>query len=463
MRVLIAVHGYPPTFNGGAERRAARTARHLLARGFDVRVLCVESAQTSNPQLRWQDDIQGGVPVRRLYFGTPAGEDSFVWGYNHPLSGRAVHELIRDWRPSLLHLFGGYLLSSSVLQEVVANSLPAVVSLTDYWWLCQRITLSRRDGTCCPGPSPVDCSRCRAESFRRYRLPARAWPAGANAFWRLAPTLPAMARLLGVPAQERRARTLLQTLNSASILISPSAYLAEVYVRHGINPGRLRICRQGVDQESAVAHLPSPTLRVGYLGQVKEHKGVHLLVEAWSRLRGAGARSLALYGSDAGEEAYGRRLRRAIKRLDGVRWEGEFQGQEVWRVLANLDAVVVPSLWLENSPNSILEAQAAGVPVIGSNLGGIAELVRHEENGLLFAPNDAAALAMQLQRLLDEPDLLPRLRRAAMRVASVEEEITQLAAFYAQIANSCADPTSGKVAQQSVAVAYGLASGHRRE
>ena len=84
--VIIAVHGYPPTFGGGAERRAERTARGLLKRGYRVAVLCVESAATSRPGVPWQESEQDGVLVRRLFFDANAAPDRFRQAYDSPPS-----------------------------------------------------------------------------------------------------------------------------------------------------------------------------------------------------------------------------------------------------------------------------------------------------------------------------------------------------------------------------------------
>jgi glycosyltransferase involved in cell wall biosynthesis len=216
-------------------------------------------------------------------------------------------------------------------------------------------------------------------------------------------------------------------------LIAPSQYLADIYVRHGLDPALIRVWRQGVALNSCRLRQPATELRVGYLGQMKYHKGVDLLLDAWGRLSGDRKRHLSLFGSDAGEKGYGRQLRSSIARLDDVRWAGEFRSTEVWDVLAAMDVLVVPSRWVENSPNVILEAQAVGVPIIGSNLGGVAEMVHHERNGLLFTVDDASDLARQLQRLLDEPDLLTRLRQRQITFRTLDDEVDQIDALYGEL------------------------------
>ena len=89
---------------------------------------------------------------------------------------------------------------------------------------------------------------------------------------------------------------------------------------------------------------------------------------------------------------------------------GEYRNQDIVPDVFNrCDAIVVPSIWAENSPLVIHEAQQSGVPVITANYGGMAEYVHHEENGLLFTHRDPESLARQMQRLADTPGLASRL------------------------------------------------------
>jgi glycosyltransferase involved in cell wall biosynthesis len=436
MRVLIVVHGFPPQQSGGAERRAARTARGLLARGHMVRVLAADSLIDPQAVAYAEDMDHEGTPVRRLYLNRSTGAAGFRRAYDNPQVATFFTQLLDEWRPDVVHLFSGYLMSASVVRAAYEHGVPVVVSLTDYWWLCHRINLVRTDGTRCDGPTDAGCARCQAESQRRYRLPARAIPVGADLLWRAAASLPALGARLGLPEQAERRQTLCDILGHAAALIAPSHYLAELYARHGVDPARLRVWRQGVELDACPLRSSDPALRVGYIGQMKHHKGVHLLLEAWGRLQGSRPRRLSLYGSDEGEGHYGRQLREQIAGLEHVEWRGSFRGAEVWQVLAGLDVLIVPSRWVENSPNSILEAQAVGVPIVGSDLGGIAELVQHERNGLLFRVDDPADLARQLQRLLDQPDLVGRLQQAALPFRTIDDEIDQIDGLYHEVMSS---------------------------
>jgi glycosyltransferase involved in cell wall biosynthesis len=96
----------------------------------------------------------------------------------------------------------------------------------------------------------------------------------------------------------------------------------------------------------------------------------------------------------------------------------------------------MPSQAMEPGPLVIFEALAAGVPVVGSDLGGIPEMVRHEENGLLVEPSSPAAWAQAFRRLVQEPELLPKLRRGIEPVRTMRDVAGDLQSLYAQVLGS---------------------------
>jgi glycosyltransferase involved in cell wall biosynthesis len=436
MRILILVHGYPPSFTGGAELRAERTARALAAHRHQVVVLCIESLTAPASRLVASEQPQDGVQIYRLHVQPGAEAEAARQAHTRRAIDGALTQLIHTWRPEVIHLFSGYLMGNGVIDVAVAHQIPVVVSLTDYWWLCHRINLLRTDGTRCDGPTAVSCARCYNEMYRRFRLPALVARPLADRLWLLAGELPALGERLGVPEQAERLEVMLAALTRANALISPSQFLADLYIRYGVSRERVHVWRQGVNLGLCPLRTRSPTLRFGYFGQIKHHKGVHTLVEAWGRLRSPRERSLAIYGSDHGEAAYGGRVRELARLIDDITWARPIRHSEIWQTLAQIDVLVVPSRWNENSPNVILEAQAMGVVVVGSNLGGVAELVRHGHNGLLFAPDDPADLAAQLGRLLDEPGLVASLRRNPIPFQSFEAEIAQIEGLYERLVPS---------------------------
>src|SRR5262249_7557179 len=120
-----------------------------------------------------------------------------------------------------------------------------------------------------------------------------------------------------------------------------------------------------------------------------------------------------------------------------VEWLPEYRNQRIVAdVFDRVDAIVVPSVWVENSPLVIHEAQQARVPVITADIGGMREYVRHEENGLLFAHRDPADLARQMQRFVDDPEMARRMGARGYLYADsgdvpgIEEHVAAVEAIY---------------------------------
>ena len=195
-----------------------------------------------------------------------------------------------------------------------------------------------------------------------------------------------------------------------------------VYLPFGLDPTHLSVAQAGTS---------SARLRIGYLGQFAPHKGVHLLLAAFQKLVGPSQScELILHGHISDASPYERRLLQTAKRDPNIAFAGPYPNQQVGQVLRSLDVIVVPSMWYENRPTVIVEAHATQTPVVATRLGGMAELIAHDENGLLFEAGSVQDLAKQLQRLLDEPALLSQLRCGIQPVPTVEEETATLMRIY---------------------------------
>jgi glycosyltransferase involved in cell wall biosynthesis len=124
----------------------------------------------------------------------------------------------------------------------------------------------------------------------------------------------------------------------------------------------------------------------------------------------------------------------ALARAGNVRFRGPFDNERIAEVYREIDVLVVPSLWFENSPLTIHEAFLFKTPVVTSGIGGMAELVRDGVDGLHTRPGDPAHLASALKRFVDEPDLAIRLSRGVPRVKSIAEDAQEHEARYRNLA-----------------------------
>jgi glycosyltransferase involved in cell wall biosynthesis len=220
-------------------------------------------------------------------------------------------------------------------------------------------------------------------------------------------------------------------LGGLGVVVVPSEAMRDYLVRRGFPAGRLRVVRHGVALPSAE---PQPVregkpLVVGVASSLEYWKGVDLLVEACGRL-GDSVR-LEIYGDGSARAD----LQRRAGRL-GV--DAHFHGwvDDVPAILPGLDVLVVPSR-AENAPLAILEAMAAGVPVVATRVGGVPELVEDGESGLLVEPENVDALGRGIDALARDPALRARLARGGRnRVATSfrpEDAARSLVALYEQV------------------------------
>lgn len=429
MNIVLAVHHFPPRYSAGAELYTLRLARWLRAHGHAVEVVCIESVDWSGGNaLSAARDTYDGLTVWRID-ARIALDNWWPRNYDNPLLGEWFASYLRRAQPDIAHFQAGYLIGAAPLAAALDADIPTVLTLHDYWYLCPRTTLQRGDGSLCRAipADPAGCAWCMRLTNRRYRLldQASAGLAGAAAV-RLG-----LVREQDIVA-ERRAR-LLPLLARPGAVIAPSRFLADRFAPF-VPPERLHVSRYGLEPGPFLQQrrpAPDGALRIGFTGQIAPHKGVHLLVEAFRRLRPAAQPAeLHLYGGLEANPDYVQRLRQIAADDPRIRFHGRFENSRAGAILAGLGVAVVPSVWYENSPLAIMEAHAAGTPVITAALGGMAELVRDGVDGLHFRAADAADLARQLQRLVDEPGLLPRLRAGVTMPRMIDDEMLQVMQIY---------------------------------
>jgi GT2 family glycosyltransferase/glycosyltransferase involved in cell wall biosynthesis len=441
MRILQVVHGFPPDAHGGTEAYVRDLAQALTIGGNDDVAVFTRHGDGSARELgvrRWRDGAVDVFSVNNTFHSC----DSYEASYANPAIERMAGEFLDEWQPDVLHLQHLTCLSTGIPHQAARRDIPVVMTLNDYWLICHRGQLVDLDGRRCAGPWQGGCDGCLPSgalvsktAFRSVRTLQSLPVPGVSAAIGIA------ARVLdaAIPADRMRAATVarLEHMRAAvadvRFFLAPSATLAAAFTPFGFDAARVIRCNQGIctARFERIQRIASEHLRVGFAGGLQPTKGGDILIDALEQLP-RGRVVVDLLGSSAGYHG-DRRFADALHSRLGhpaVRRLGSVSHDRMPAVLADLDVLVVPSIWIENAPFIIREAFAAGVPVIASNLGGMAEMVRDGADGLLFAPGDPAALATSLRRLIDEPDLLTMLRAGIRRPVSIEEDAVSLREIY---------------------------------
>jgi glycosyltransferase involved in cell wall biosynthesis len=436
LRLLHAIHDFPPRHRAGSEIYVDGLCREL-ARRHDVFVVAAEyDPSVRHGIIRWRE--HEGLAVIEIVNNWHA--ERFEDTYLSPVIMRQLEHVLDATRPDVLHLHNLLNLSFDLPRRARVRGIPSVATLHDYTLVCasggQRVHVA--DAHVCTDIDVERCSRCFAESPLRAQMTAARLTAGlagrvlsraAVAGRRVFPVLTdgAARRLPGrtatadqLSARLARARHLFEEVDR---FVSPSAALAQEFVTLGLDPRRIEVSDYGFPPADRLPRRPrAAPVRIGFVGTIAWHKGAHVLIEAARLLRGRFAISIA--GDPGVAPEYFARLRRSAADLP-VQFHGRFGREDAAEVYGNLDVLVVPSLWPENSPLVIHEAFLHGVAVVGSRMGGIPELVVEGVNGFTYdacSPNDLAAT---LQRFVDDPPLACRMAAGAPAVKSIDADAAE--------------------------------------
>lgn len=361
LRVLHVAHDHPDWTPGGTEIVA-----HDLARAMGARLL---AASTSLQRPGAQPGALGALGAdMTLHTGaydrfTMLRQDGSDWIDS---LGRALGAV----RPEIVHFHGLDRIGAEAVAAVrrLAPEARIVMTLHDYQLICPNdgLMLSMTDGARCAGAAPDRCRRCFPEiAAARHAL---------------------------------RAAHLRALVDPVDLFLAPSAFLRDRFVAWGLAPERIRLMPNAIRGGGAPG-VEAPRARrnrFGYFGAMARHKGVLVLLDAAARLARAGSDlRVTLHGGLGwADEAFRAEFARRLGEAQGVAQHlGPYAPGEAPRLMREVDWVVAPSIWHENAPLVVLEARAAGRPVIASGLGGLAEMVTDGVDGLLVPPGDAAALA----------------------------------------------------------------------
>jgi hypothetical protein len=244
------------------------------------------------------------------------------------------------------------------------------------------------------------------------------------------PVLAELADLAGQPdfrdLAERTARVT-AAYAACDLQVSPSRFLRDKLLASGaFDPHRFLFSDNGMrtDHVRALAKTPAPgVVRLGFVGSLVWYKGGETMIRALARLKGLPV-ELHVHGAfDPERDAHHAELQRLARESGAkVTFHGRFDNARLGEVYADIDVLIVPSVWFENSPITIHEAWMTRTPVVASGIGGMAEYVRDGVDGLHFAPGDDADLARVLQRFVDEPHLVARLSRDFPPVKTIAED-----------------------------------------
>ena len=307
-------------------------------------------------------------------------------------------EAIEDFKPDIIHLNNFQRqLSASIVKAANKKKIPLVFTAHDVQAICQAISMLDHDNEI--------CERCiRGKYF--------------NCFRKKCIKDSTLKSLLG--AIEGKYYRINKVYKSKiDYIITPSNFYKLKMIEDGQNEKNIDFIHNYIKIEDYNLNTEDNGYAL-YFGRLSKEKGILNLIYAFKNLINTD-KTLRLYIAGRGPEE--ENIREIIKNNnleENIKLLGFLNSNQVKEYIRKCSFVVIPSIWYENCPYSALETQAIGKPIIGSDLGGIPELVKNEENGLIYKYNDINQLAEAMRKLYYDKDLRDAYGKNAKEYAKKE-------------------------------------------
>jgi len=412
MKILFANYRY--FISGGPERYMFNASEALRQRGHEILPFSIRYSRNEP------------TPYSK-YFVSPLGNEDEVYFRDQRKDLRtlykttkrlfydkevekAVMKITADTKPDVAYVLH-YLrkLSPSLLVGLKKKNIPIVVRLSDYGMLCPQVHFLR-DGK--------PCVKC---------INGNLWPSVRHG---CVQNSKAISFVNYIATMYHRHKNYFGLIDK---FITTNDFMYQKMVEAGYPQEKMVTIPTFVDTETF--HPPikkeMENLYIIYIGRLEEIKGVHVLIEAWRKFLIKNPNiPLQLKIIGFGSDDYTKEIENLISRTEKISFIGRLDEEEVAKELRGAYLSIIPSLWYENLPNTLLESYASGIPVIASNLGSLKESVIDGKLGFLFEPGNSGDLAQKIEYCIAHPQELSiiskRVRRLAEQEYSAENHITKL-------------------------------------
>lgn len=406
MKILYVVHQFFPKWYTGTERLVLNLAKQVQRMGHYVEVLTYgfqddEGFSNHDNMMCKRYTFQGVSVISIRHSNVPEAlsfdifDDSIRAILNKTIT-KEKFDIVHVAHPTRL----GY-----AIKVAHSTGLPVVLTLTDFWLMCPKTILVTSKGELCSGSK--DYKKCVDDcygSFLKNKL-------------------------------QNRFKDVQDVLKTADCVVSGTNFLIKMFELNNF-PSNIKLIRFGTDYNNVISNLKSYSekseITIGFLSTLIPHKGASILIEAFNKTNLKNIR-LKIYGHYFGEKKYYEKLKKMVNNNKKVEFYGEYKYEELPDIFNEIDIVVVPSLWWENSPLILLGALAHNVPAIVSNLDGMTEIIKDSENGFSFEVGNVESLANVLRKISEDPTILNEMKNKIRHPPRIEEEAFEYEKIYSSL------------------------------
>ncbi|MFV9883478.1 MAG: glycosyltransferase, partial [Rickettsiales endosymbiont of Dermacentor nuttalli] len=427
MKILTVIHGYPPYYRAGSEVYSQTLARKL-SDNHEIQVFA-RHENSFLPSFHYSTVLDYGDPRILLHLiNIPITKYRYKF-INEEVNIR-FEKIIDDFKPDLIHF--GHLNHLSISLPAIATKrgIPTVYTLHDFWLMCPRGRFVQRNSEellkLCDGQED---KKCATECYKGYFTGDEGLLNAEIAYWQQ-----------WVSTRMKQTKKIVEYVDH---FIAPSKFLMNKFVKEfNIPHTKISYLDYGFDLNRLKDRnrIPEEDFIFGYIGTHTPEKGIDLLLKAFSSLSANAKLRIwgALSQETAGLKAIANHFPQKVK--DKIEWMGNYENENiVTEVFNKVDAIVIPSIWGENSPLVIHEAEQLRIPVITADYGGMAEYVQDGINGLLFKHKDIESLSEKMENLNIDKNLYTKLTKKGYlysndgNVPSISEHTIELEEIYFNI------------------------------
>lgn len=409
MKILYLIHQFYPEYYTGTEKFVFNLATMMQNFGNKVKVITYSFYHNSFydkkvGEILAKEFIYKGIPILAFKYENPPADLHFA--LKDERLAKVAKDLIKEELPDIIHV-GHPMRVHELAFASQSLNIPSVVTLTDFWLICPKVNLITSTGDLCKGPEKGDACHNLCPDFAPHVIGQRL---------KLAESL----------------------LFKANIVVSPSRFLASLFIKEYKNLG-LKIINHGLSfknlKKRRKVYKKEDKLTFCYAGTLNYHKGVHILLEAFKKMR-VNHTFLKIYGSGP-DKNYIEKMKEIAGKDSRIEFCGTFSFEQIGDVLKEIDVLIVPSIAYENYPLILHEALVCNVPVITSNIGGMAEKISDGFNGYTFKVGDPEHLRIILEMITADPEMLNKLKAniAKIMIPTIEQEAYEYHRIYKNIAN----------------------------
>ena len=429
MKIALGVATYYPKSVGGTEKYVHELAKYLNQNSIETIVITPTTDSSSVYEYEGYQVHTFSVPKEF--------NDDEIQGKTICRGYEGFENIIKKFAPTVFHLHTLSIPLSTYHLEIVKNlDIHTIFTAHIPGTFCPKGDLITHQDKVCDGKLEADkCGYCYAKWRHKNSFLGEITGrlSQSNTLSQLL-----SSKLPQLSIAQKKIQSLEHLQQNTSLVIPVCQWLYDMFVLNGFSKNQLRICRQGVmtsENQKIRQEKTDDVIKIGFLGRLSPEKGLHNLLDAFLK---ANLPNLELHLVVIKLEFYDNyeyfeKIDKMVELSDKIYYQENMPSHLVNHFLDSIDVLAVPSICLETGPLTVYEALQRKVPVVGSNIGGIKELIEDNKTGLLYNFNDIDALKTIFINISKHPSILGSLRKNISTVRSVEDVGEEMAMIYQQM------------------------------